>query len=79
MILGSELELKKVQTVVSKHLGILPKLRGGGNSVKVWVKTASSRTMILGLLDLYGGSVKYLFFVCLVISQLSTTLSKIDI
>ena len=34
MILGSELELIKVQTTVSKHLAILPKIRGGGNSTK---------------------------------------------
>ena len=30
VILGSELELKKVQTAVSKHLGFLPKIGGGG-------------------------------------------------
>ena len=42
MILSSELELKKVQTAVSRHLGILPKISGGGNSDRVWVKTASS-------------------------------------
>ena len=35
MILGSELELKKVKFAESKHLGILPKTRGGGNSAKV--------------------------------------------
>ena len=28
MILGSELELEKVKTALSKHLGILPKIRG---------------------------------------------------
>ena len=39
-MLGSELELKKVQTAVSKNLGILQKVRGGGNSNRVWVKTA---------------------------------------
>ena len=71
MILGSELELKKVQTAVSKHLGILLKIRGRGNGAKVWINTASSETIIvLWLLDLHlcGSSVKYLFFVCLVIS-----------
>ena len=35
MILGSELELKKVQTAVSKHLGILVKIWGEGNSANV--------------------------------------------
>ena len=49
MVLGSELELKKVQTGVSKHLGILPKIRGEGNSAKVWVKTASFETKIVFL------------------------------
>ena len=54
MILGSELELKKVQTAVSKHLGILPKIRGRRNGAKVWINTASSETIIvLGLLDLH--------------------------
>ena len=47
MILGSQLELKKVHTAVSKHLGILPKNRAGGNSAKVWVKTISSETIIV--------------------------------
>ena len=36
-MLDSELELKKAQTAVSKDLGILPKIRGGGNSAKGWV------------------------------------------
>ena len=49
VILGSELELKKVQTAVSKHLGFLPKIRGGGNSAKVWVKTASLEGIIVFL------------------------------
>ena len=39
MILGSELELKRVQTAVSKGLGILQKSRRGGINAKVWVKT----------------------------------------
>ena len=47
--MGSELELKKVQTAVSKNIGILPKVRGGGNSAKVWVKTISPETIILYL------------------------------
>ena len=38
MILSSGLELKKVQTATSKHLGILPKVRVGGNSARVWSK-----------------------------------------
>ena len=46
MILCSRIELKKAQTTVSKHLGILPKIRGDGNSAKVLVKTASSATII---------------------------------
>ena len=49
VILGSELELKKVQTAVSKHLGFLPKILGGGNSTKVWVKTASLEGIIVFL------------------------------
>ena len=47
MVLGSPLELKKVETAVSKHLGIRPKIRERGNSAKVWVKTASSETIIV--------------------------------
>ena len=47
--MGSELELKKVQTAVSKHLGILPNIREGGNSAKVWIKTISPETIILYL------------------------------
>ena len=54
VILGSELELKKVQTAVSKHLGFLPKIWGGGGggagkSTKVWVKTASLEGIIVFL------------------------------
>ena len=49
VILGSELELKKVQTAVSKHLGFLPEIRRGGNSAKVWVKTASLEGIIVFL------------------------------
>ena len=51
MILGAELELKKVKIAESKHLGILPKTRGGGKSAKVEVKTASSETIIVYLVD----------------------------
>ena len=47
--MGSELELKKVQTAVSKHLGILPNIREVGNSAKVWIKTISPETIILYL------------------------------
>ena len=82
VILGSELELKKVQTPVSKHLGILPKIRGRGNSAQVWVKTASSETIIVYLVYWtclqHGGSVKYLFFVCLVISLPSSKIFILD-
>ena len=46
---GSELELKKVKTAVSKHLGLLPKIREGGNSAKIWVKTVSLGTIIVYL------------------------------
>ena len=49
VILGSELELKKVQTAVSKHLGFLQKIRGGGKSAKVGVKTASLEGIIVFL------------------------------
>ena len=61
MILGSELKFKKVQTAVSRHLAILPKISGGGNSARVWGKTASSATIIVYLVYNVmrcGGSVK---------------------
>ena len=48
-MLYSGLEFKKVQTAASKYLRILPIIRGGGNSAKVWVKTASSATIIVCL------------------------------
>ena len=57
----SALDLKKVQAAVSKHVGIVPKNRGGGNNAKVWVKTASSATIIVFWVYsvmLCGGSVK---------------------
>ena len=49
MILCSGLELKKVKIAVSKHLGILPIIRGGGNGARVWVKTAFPATIIVCL------------------------------
>ena len=45
----SGLELKKVQTAVSEHFEILPKIRGGVNSARVWVKTASSAAIFVFL------------------------------
>ena len=41
VIFCSELELKEVEIAVSKHLGILPKIQGGGDSTKIKVKAAS--------------------------------------
>ena len=49
MIFCSGLELKKVQTAVSEHFKILPKIRGGVNSARVWVKTASSAAIFVFL------------------------------
>ena len=49
MIFCSGLELKKVQTAVSEHFEILSKIWGGGNSARVWVKTASSAAIIVFL------------------------------
>ena len=49
MIFFSGLELKEVQTAVSEHFEILPKIWGGGNSARVWVKTASSAAIIFFL------------------------------
>ena len=46
---GSGLELKKVQTAVSEHFEILPKIRGGDNSASVWVKIASSAAVFVFL------------------------------
>ena len=40
---------RKVQTAVSKHLEILPKIRRSGNRGRVWVKTASSAAIIVFL------------------------------
>ena len=41
MIFCSGLELKEVQTAVLEHFEIFPKIWGGGNSARVWVKTVS--------------------------------------
>ena len=49
MILCSGLELKKIQAVVSEHFEILPKIRVGGNSARVWVKTSSPEAIIVFL------------------------------
>ena len=49
MIFFSGLELKEVQTAVSEHFEILPKICGGGNSARVWVKTDSSAAVIVFL------------------------------
>ena len=49
MIFFSGLEFKEVQTAVSEHSEILPKIWGGGNSARVWVKTASSAALIVFL------------------------------
>ena len=46
MIFCSGLELKEVQTAVSEHFEILPKIWGGGNSARVWVKTASEAIIV---------------------------------
>ena len=47
MIFCSVLELKKVQTAVSEHFEIFPKILGRSNSVSVWVKAASSAEIIV--------------------------------
>ena len=49
VIFCSRLELKKVQTALSEHLETLPKIWVGGNSARVWVKTASSAAIIFFL------------------------------
>ena len=49
MIFCSGLVLKRVQTAVSEHFEILPKIWGDGNSARVWVKTASSAEIIVFL------------------------------
>ena len=60
-IFCSGLELKEVQTAVSKDLEILPKIQGGGNNARVRVKTASLGTIIIFLVYSvmwWGGYVK---------------------
>ena len=57
----SRARTEKVQTVVSKYLGIFPKIWGGGNNARVWVKTATSAAVIVFLVYSVmwcGGSVK---------------------
>ena len=49
MIFCSGLELQKAQTARSERFEILPKNHGGGNSARVWVKTASSAAIIFFL------------------------------
>ena len=49
MIFCPGLELKKVQTVASKHLGNFPKIWGSGNSARVWVKTTTSAEVFVFL------------------------------
>ena len=39
----------KSKTAVSKRIRIHPKIRREGNSAEVWVKTASSETVIVNL------------------------------
>ena len=50
MTFSSGLQRKKVQAAVSKHLAILPKIRGSGNSTRVWVKTVYSAKIIVCLI-----------------------------
>ena len=47
MIFCSRLELKKSDTAVSKHLGILLNIRTGGNNPRALVKTAFSTASIV--------------------------------
>ena len=71
VILGSGLDIKKAQNAVSKHQGVLPKIKGGGNSAKVCVKRASSALLVACLvfcLMLSGVPVKCLASVCPVAS-----------
>ena len=49
VIFCSGLNFKEVQTAVSEHFEILPKLWGGGNSARFWFKTASSAAIIVFL------------------------------
>ena len=52
MFLGTELELKNVETAVSKRLGIIPNTRGGGNSVEAQNSLFRNNDGLLGLLEL---------------------------
>ena len=47
---------KKNQTPISKHLGVLPNIRRGGNNTKVWLKIAFSEAIIFSFV---GVSVNY--------------------
>ena len=61
MIFCPGLELKKIQIVASKHLGIFPKIWGGGNSARVCVITITSAKVFIFLVYSVmwcGGSVK---------------------
>ena len=49
MIFCSGQELQKVQTTVSEHFEIFPKIHVDGNSARIWVKTASSAAIIVFL------------------------------
>ena len=49
MTFCSKLQLKEVQTTVSKHLAILPNIRRSGSNARVWAKAASSATFIVCL------------------------------
>ena len=40
---------QKVQTLISKHLGILPKIRGRGNKARILIKPAFSAAIIVCL------------------------------
>ena len=49
VIFCSEVELKKIQTAVLEHFEVPPKIWGGGNSARVWVKTAYSAAVFVFL------------------------------
>ena len=65
MILGSGLELGKVQTAASKYLEFFQKLVELAIVPRVWVKRVSSVIVIVYLVYSvlwFGGSVKYIRF-----------------
>ena len=64
VILGSELELKKVQSAVSKHLRILQNIRGRSNSSMVWVKTTFKKQQLSSWFIEPACSVVILWNVC---------------